>query len=70
MSELVQFQSDEDRLRAIDILLEAREIYSRIPENQFIVSPNGVQLLRAQGIGLTTTEERRLRREDKRGPQT
>lgn len=71
MSELVQFQSDQDRLRAMDVLLEAGETYSRIPTNRFIVSRNGVQLLRAEGIELTVMgQERRPRREGDRGPTT
>lgn len=50
MPELIEFESREDRLQAIDILLNAGETYGGIPSRRFLVSDTAVRLLRGAGI--------------------
>lgn len=50
MAELIEFETDKDRLRAMDALFEAGETYSGIPRRRFLVSGAAVRLLRTEGV--------------------
>lgn len=50
MAALIDFAAEEDRLRAIDVLVGAEETYHRIPKGCFLVSDIAARLLTDQGI--------------------
>jgi len=52
MPQLIEFEHDEDRLRAIDLLDEADETYSGVPPRRFLLSNAAVRLLRGRGVRL------------------
>lgn len=50
MPELIEFESREDRLEAIDVLFNAGETYGGVPPRRFLVSNTAVRLLRGAGV--------------------
>ncbi len=55
----IQFPTDEDQLRAIDILAEADVGYQGIAEDCYLISDSAVKLLRAQGVRVLVSGERK-----------
>lgn len=68
MPQLVQFDYDPDRLRAIDLLDEADETYQGVPRRCFLISNTAVNLLRERGIRFRVIGGQ-AREEEERGPQ-
>lgn len=58
MSELILFELNTDRERAIDVLLNAGETYSRVPKQCFLVSNAAVDLLRTTGVSFQILGQR------------
>lgn len=50
MAVLISIVSLDDRLHAIDILVDAEETYHRVPKGCFLVSNRAAQLLTEQDI--------------------
>lgn len=51
---LIQFRRPEDRVQAIDILLDAGETYSGVPKQCWLVSDAAVRLLQERGVDFET----------------
>lgn len=58
MPQLIQFDYDEDRLRAIEALDETDETYGGVPPRRFIVTAAAAKMLGARGIRFRVVGER------------
>lgn len=70
MPEVVEFDSREDRLRAIDILLNAGETYGGVPLRRFLVSSTAISLLRAAGVRFRVLGRRAEAEEEPDAPRS
>jgi len=70
MPELIEFESQEDRLQAIDILLNAGETYGGIPSRRFLVSNTAVRILRGSGVCFRILGRRVEAEEEPDAPRT
>lgn len=50
MAVVIEFEFEEDLLRAIDLLAEAEHGYERIPRDLFLVSNLTARLLKDEGV--------------------
>jgi len=50
MSAIVQFDQDEDHVRAVGVLSEAEETYHGVGRGTILVSDAAVRMLRVEGI--------------------
>lgn len=69
MPELIEFESREDRLQAINILLNAGETYGGIPSRRFLVSNNAIRLLRGAGVRFRVLGRRAETEEEPNAPR-
>jgi hypothetical protein len=63
MSVIVQFDQDEDHVRAVGVLSEAEETYHGVARGTILVSNTAVRMLRAAGIRFRVIGEA-VRREE------
>ena len=68
MPAVIQFDHDEDRLRALEALDEADETYQGMPERRFLVSAAAVAMLRSRGIRVRVVGQP-AREEPNHGPR-
>ena len=53
MAVIIQFETEEDHVRAINLLAEAEESYQGAPKDSIIISNRAARLLKAQNVKFT-----------------